>query len=163
MLRLMLKSLTLILTVFGFFIDSLESDILDWYHQADAAPTLSGSHLAAYTVAPGRDGTGGTEVANANAYARLAFARNGTNWGAASEADPSESLNATAATFTRASGGSWGTVVALAYVTSGTYGAGVVEEVFPLDTSKDIDDGDLLEAIIGELKSRFGEPTDTYS
>lgn len=75
---------------------------------------------ALWTVTPNPDGTGGTEVANANGYARTSYTNNGTNWGAAAA---NLKTNATVLTFPEATG-SWGTVAGMTFHTSGTYGAG---------------------------------------
>jgi hypothetical protein len=143
------------------FTNAEEAQRLEEYFQ-DSAKTMAATHLALFTATPGEDGTGGTEVANSNGYARLSFTRNGTNWAAASGGAPSTIANATIATFAQASGGSWGTVSHWAYVTSGTYGGGSIEFGGALDATKTVDDGDTFRFPVGNLVGKLGDPGDTY-
>lgn len=143
------------------FTDDQEQDRLDEYFR-DVAKTAAGTHLALFTTTPGEDGTGGVEVANSNGYARLAYTRNATNWGAASGTAPASCTTLTEAAFAAASGGSWGTVAGWAYVTSGTYGGGAIEFGGALDATKTVDDGDTFRFPIGNLTAKLGDPTDTY-
>lgn len=77
--------------------------------------------LALGTVA---DDTTFTEVANANAYARLSVTMNATNW-PEDGTIKGKFTNAIALTTVTATG-SWGTPTVWALTTSGTYGAGTV-------------------------------------
>lgn len=71
-------------------------------------PTLTTLYISLHTASPGVDGQTANEVSGGS-YARVAVTSNTTNWGAATNADPSVIANATAITFPTASG-SWGTV-----------------------------------------------------
>lgn len=68
-------------------------------------PTL---HVALFTVLPGEDGSGGTEVSGGS-YARVATAP--ADWGDATLADPSAITNTNPISFPTATD-AWGTVVA---------------------------------------------------
>lgn len=71
-------------------------------------PTLTTLYISLHTASPGVDGQTANEVSGGS-YARAAVTSNTTNWGAATNADPSVIANATAITFVTATG-SWGTV-----------------------------------------------------
>lgn len=99
------------------------------------------THLALYTTAP-TDSTAGTEVANSNSYARIA-----ASWNAASGGVVTNNGDLTWPT----ASGSWGTVVAVAAVTSGTHGAGAIVWYSTLDASKAIGSGDVFEILDDDL------------
>lgn len=71
-------------------------------------PTLTTLYISLHTGSPGVDGQTANEVSGGS-YARVAKTSDTTNWGAATNADPSVIANATAITFPTATG-SWGTV-----------------------------------------------------
>lgn len=104
-------------------------------------------YAALWTVTPARDGTGGTEVADANDYARVAFSNN-SNWAAAAS---NLKANAQVLTFPQATG-SWGTVAGITFHTSGTWGAGNLFLVADLVTPKAIGSGDAPFFPIGNCK-----------
>lgn len=125
-------------------------------HLMDA--TLGVNRLAAYpaavfaalwTVAPGRDGTGGTEVANAGSYARVNInPASNTTWPAAAANLKS---NGALITFPTATG-AWGTVVAVTFMSSGTYGAGSLFMLLPLASSRAIASGTTARFVVGGVR-----------
>lgn len=103
----------------------------------------------------------GVEVTNANAYARAANgdAQSNTidpldaNWTATAGGD-GQTDNASAITFPQASG-SWGTVVAMAFVDSSVFDAGNMLFYSAVDTSRAIDNGDTAEFAIAAITITF--------
>lgn len=69
------------------------------------------------------DATACTEVANSNAYARVAVTQADASW-AAPSGDPSLTSNSAAITFPTATGAGWGTLQGFEAIDSCTYGAG---------------------------------------
>jgi len=92
--------------------------------------------VALYTVAPGEDGTGGTEV-SAGGYARTAVTD--TDWNEATDADPSVIDNSSVISFGPATA-NWGTVVAVGLTTASS--GGDIRWVAALDTNRTVNDGD---------------------
>lgn len=121
--------------------DVYENRGLDWLLVTGAPTRASGTWLALYTATP-TDSTAGTEVANANAYARQAIAFDAAASGA--------TQNAATVTFPAATG-SWGTVTDWAIVDSATYGAGNIIVYGALTASKTIGSGDVFEILDSEL------------
>ncbi len=117
--------------------DTYENLGLNWLLVVGTPTRATGTWLAAYTVAP-TDSTAGTEVTNANAYARRPV-----TFSAAASGSTSNSATVTWATAT----GSWGTVVAIAVVDSATHGAGNVIAPGVLAESKVIGTNDVLEVL----------------
>lgn len=105
------------------------------------APTTV--YVGLLTVAPANPGATGTEVANANGYARVAVTFGAPVNGATS--------NTATVTFPAATGSSWGTVVAAAIYDNATYGTGTLLYYGTLGTSKFIDDGDTASFAAGTL------------
>lgn len=101
--------------------------------------------IALFTVSP-TDAGGGTEVANANAYARKTTA--GTDWNAAGTDGTIE--NATTITFTTPTG-SWGTANSFALMDSATYGAGNMLAWSALTTPQAIGTGNTVSFAPGAL------------
>lgn len=94
--------------------DYLEDALLNHTFRNSAYTSPTNVYLALYTAAPS-DAGGGTEVANANGYAREAITFSAPSGGAVT--------NSNTMTFT-ASGGAWGTITHAAILDSGTHGAG---------------------------------------
>jgi hypothetical protein len=120
--------------------DTFENRALDWILVTGTPTRASGTWLALYTAAP-TDSTAGTEVTNANAYARQAVTFNAASGGA--------TANAATVTWPAATG-SWGTIVAVAVVDSATHGAGNVIAYGTL-TSQAIVATNVYEILAGEL------------
>lgn len=137
------------------FTNAEEVDILELRFAGTALPNAP-TQVALYTVAPGDDGTGGTE-ATGGSYARKAYAANNTNWGNTSAGAPSTIKNLVEIAFATATA-SWGTIVAAAYLTAG----GTVLYVFPLAANKLVDDGNTAKLAIGDLTAQLGDPGDSY-
>jgi len=93
--------------------------------------------------------TPGVEVTNAGAYARVDRAPLDANWTATSGGD-GQTDNAAAITFTQATA-NWGTVAAMAFVSSITHNAGDVYFHSAVDTSRAIDNGDTAEFAIAAI------------
>lgn len=108
---------------------------------AYTAPTTLGIALSTAAYSNGATGASMTEVANANAYARVSQTNNTTNWPAPTGSNPATSVNGTVITFPTATG-SWGTILSAYIVDSATYGAGNVLYGADLATSKPIGSGD---------------------
>jgi len=123
--------------------DYAEAKIID-HSVGKTSWTMPTAHIALYTTTP-TDSTAGTEVTNANSYARLATA--GSDWAAASAGANS---NAADLTFTTASG-SWGTVAGVAITDSATHGAGNIIWYGALTASKTVDSGDTFKFATGAL------------
>lgn len=114
----------------GAFTDAAENKLVDYLFRAQASGAPSTWYVAAYTVCP-TDSTAGTEVANANGYARVSVGANAlTNWAAtqggtsASSGTGGTTSNLAIIPFPTVITSSWGTVNCYGLVDSGTYGAG---------------------------------------
>jgi len=127
------------------FSDAMEGQIIDVFLR-NASRTLGGAtqYIALVTsaVTEGQTGATITEVANSGGYARQAVTFSAASGGATS--------NSGAVTFT-ASGSNWGTVVGIAIVDSGTYGAGGMLMFDNSMTDVTINDGDSLTFAIGDI------------
>jgi len=139
------------------FVNAEEVDVLEQRFAGTALPNTP-THLALFTTAPADDGTGGVECTGGS-YAREAYAANGTNWGTTVAGAPSTIENKVLVTFTTATA-SWGTVVAVGYMTAGSGGS--VLFVFDLDTNKAVGSGDTAKLAAGDLVGQLGDPGDTY-
>lgn len=130
-------------------LDALEQEIGDYLTGQGTATTFGtgNAFLALYTTGPGDDGTGGTEVANSNAYARQQISA--TNMAPTTAAGVA--TNDVAITFPTASGGNWGTIAGVGIVSSVTYGGGTIGAYTALAASKVVDDGDTFEFAIGDF------------
>lgn len=113
----------------GPFTDYAENKLIDYLFRGQASGLPSTWYVALYTTCP-TDSTAGTEVTNANGYARTtATANDLTVWAATqggtsvSSGTTSTTSNLTAITFPAASG-TWGTINCWGLVDSGTYGGG---------------------------------------
>ena len=115
------------------FSDYLEEKLLEHVF-CNTAYTSPGTtlYLALYTTAP-TDSTSGTEVANSNGYSRQQIAFNA--WSAG------KITNNGAETFT-ASGGNWGTIVAIAVTDNATHGTGNVLAYTAIDPTVTVNDGE---------------------
>ena len=92
----------------------------------------------------------GVEVPNANAYARVDHPPLDANWTATSGGD-GQTDNASDITYATASGGNWGTVVAIGITDSVTYDAGNLLFHTTVTTSKAINDGDDAKFATGQI------------
>lgn len=121
--------------------DTYENRALDWVLVTGTPTRASGTWLALYTAAP-TDSTAGTEVTNANAYARQAVTFNAAASGS--------TANAATVTWPAATG-SWGTVAAVAVVDSATHGAGNVIAYGNLTASQAVANTNVFEILAGQL------------
>ena len=128
--------------------DFLENELLDHVLKglAYTAPVTVG--LALYTDVT-TDAGGGTEVPNANGYARLEV--EGATGRTFSVAAAGTTDNDQEWSFAAASGGNWGTVLNVAIVDNITWGAGNFLFHGALSVSKQIDDGDTFKFAVGDL------------
>lgn len=101
------------------FTDILEDELIDHLFGIGtyASPVLS---IGLYTANP-TDSTTGTEVTNANNYARTADQTGTANWNTSSGGSTTNKLNID---FNQCQTATWGTVTAMAISDSATYGAG---------------------------------------
>lgn len=137
--------------------NAVEENILKWWFAAFAY-TPAPTHLGLYTTLPNEAGAGGVEVSG-GAYAREAYARNSTNWGSSTGADPSTIQNLVAVTYTEATA-SWGTVLGWGYFDAAT--AGNMIAFGAVSPTKQIDTGDTAEFAAGGLVFKLGDPGDSY-
>jgi hypothetical protein len=130
----------------GSFSNYLELELLD-HILGDGAYTSPTAYIALCTADPTDAGTGASmnEVANSNAYARVAT--DAADWNAAAAGSKD---NALAITFPEATG-SWGTITHFAIVDSGTHGAGNMLVHGSLSVSKTIANGDAPRFAAGDL------------
>jgi hypothetical protein len=125
--------------------DTAENLALSWLLNVGTPTRPAGPFIALYTVLP-TDTTAGTEVTNANGYARQAVTFGTPSAGATS--------NTGAVTFPAATG-SWGTVVGLAVVTSATHGAGDIIGYGAATPNKTVAATDVVEFPIGDIDVTF--------
>lgn len=119
--------------------DYLENELLDHSLGVGAFTAVSAVYMALYTVAP-TDAGGGTELTNGvNGYARQSVTFGAASGGASS--------NTNLVQFT-ASGGNWGTLVAVALWDSLTSGSFLYWTAI---TNVTINDGDTLQFAIGDI------------
>lgn len=126
------------------FSDYTENKVLDHITGKATFAAPAAVAVALYTAAP-TDAGGGTEVTNANAYARVTTVA--ANWTSAAAGSTS---NAQVLTFPTPTG-SWGTVVAFALLDSATYAAGNFLAWAALTTSQAIGTGNSVTFAIGAL------------
>lgn len=114
----------------GAFTDFAENKLIDYLFRGQASGAPSTWYVALYTVCP-TDSTAGTEVTNANAYARVSVGANAlTNWAATqggtsvSSGTGATTSNLAIVSFPTVITSSWGTIACYGLVDSGTYGAG---------------------------------------
>jgi hypothetical protein len=138
--------------------DSEEQDILEYWF-AGTALTNTPSHIALFTTNPTDDAGTGLVQVTGGAYARQAYAKNSTNWGSSTAADPSTISNLVAVTFPEATA-SWLTVKGWGYYTHVTTGA--LTFFAALDTNKAVNNGDTAQFGIGDLVAKLGDPGDSY-
>lgn len=139
------------------FDDAEEAAILeDWFR--GTARTFVPSHIGLFTTTPADDGTGGVEVTGGS-YARQAFARNATNWSAATLGAPTFLSNLLAIVFPTATA-NWGTVVAWGYFDALTVGNLAYFGV--MTTAKAINNTDDSNIPIGALVCKLGDDGDTF-
>jgi hypothetical protein len=143
------------------WVNAEEQDILEYWFAGTALPNTPAA-IILFTTNPTSDSAAGTEVTNANGYARKAFAKNSTNWGSSTGADPSTISNLVAVTFPQCTTATWGTVKGWGYTTSATYGAGSLLFWAALDSNKTVNPGDTPNFAVGALVAKLGDPGDTY-
>lgn len=136
-----------------------EQDVLEQWFAGTALPRTP-THIALFTTNPTSDvdATGAVE-ATGGAYARDPYAKNSTNWGSSTAADPSTISNLVAVTFVQATA-SWGLIKGWGYYTAVT--AGTLLFWAALDTNKTVNNGDTAQFAIGALVGQLGDPGDTY-
>lgn len=139
------------------WVNSEEQDVLKYWFSATALPNIP-THIGLFTTLPVDAGTGGVEVTG-GAYARQAFARNGTNWGSSTAGAPSTIQSLVALNFPQASA-NWGTIVGWGYFTAVT--AGTLLFFAALDTNKAVNNGDTASLAAGGMIAQLGDPGDTY-
>jgi len=123
-----------------------ENELLD-HIMGVGSYTMPTVYIALCTADPTDAGTGASmnEVADSNAYARLAVAADFGTPAASGTISNDGAIEFVTAT------GSWGTVTHWALLDSGTHGAGNMLIHGALGTSKTIGDGDTVTFAIGNL------------
>ena len=120
--------------------DYSEKLLLDWAMTTGSATRPTAWYVALYTVAPSDSG-GGTEVSGSG------YARQAVTFGAA--ATPGGTTSNTGAVSFTASGGAFGTVVAIGIFDAVSSGNLLWHGT--MTASKTVDDGDTLEFSIGNI------------
>tara|TARA_R110000803_G_scaffold209872_2_gene280270 strand:+ start:278 stop:670 length:393 start_codon:yes stop_codon:yes gene_type:complete len=120
--------------------DYSEKLLLDWAMTTGSATRPTAWYVALYTVAPSDSG-GGTEVSGSG------YARQAVTFGAA--ATPGGTTSNTGAVSYTASGGAFGTVVAIGIFDAVSSGNLLWHGT--MTASKTVDDGDTLEFSIGNI------------
>ena len=131
--------------------DYLETEVLEHIFKNTAifaSPTAV--FIALYTADPGETGAG-TEVANANGYARESVGTTGTEWTLTANAV----TNLSDIDFGAASGGNWGTITHTAITDSATWGGGNHLLNGALTASKVVNDGDSFKFAAGDIDVTF--------
>lgn len=118
------------------------------FFRADVVTGAATLYFAAYTVSPTVSG-GGTEVSG-NGYARAAVTNNSTNFTVSSTG---LYTNTGAITWAAASGGAWGTIVAIGIFDA--LSGGNFLGFHTLSASKSISDTDQLNISAGNLDIQF--------
>jgi len=119
------------------FSNYLEDAVLNYVFRNSGTPTSTNVHLALFTVAPGEAG-GGTEVTGSG------YARQSTAFGASSGG----AIANTAEEAFTASGGSFGTVVAMALFDASSGGNMIAYDVID---SAVVGDGDTISFAVGAI------------
>lgn len=142
--------------VAGAFTDFAENRLIDYLFRGQASGLPSTWYVALYTTCP-TDSTAGTEVTNANSYARVSVGANGLTVWAATQGGTSVSSgtsgttsNLAAIPFATATG-SWGTINCYGLVDSGTYGGGNLWIYSAITTPPTITNGSTASFAIGTL------------
>ena len=123
------------------FTDYLEDKVLDHVFGGNAYTAPTNLYVALYTVSPGDDGTGGTEVSG-GAYARQTATFN------VSGSSPTEATNAAAIEYPTATA-DYGTVVACAILDASS--GGNMLAYATLTSSKVVSTGDVFRFDAGDL------------
>jgi hypothetical protein len=131
--------------------DYMQDALNDHYFTDAAFTATSPYYVAAWTTAPGEDGTGGTEVTGGS-YARVSSTS--ADWGSASAGDISNTSTITFPTATA----SWGTVVALTINSASSGGNDWF--VIPLTSSIAIGIDDVLSFTSGNITVSLSWTTD---
>jgi len=125
--------------------DYLEQQFLEATLNTGTFPTFTNVYVALFTTATSDSG-GGTEVTNANAYARVDTG----SFTSMTGITDGQTENTAEIAFTQATG-SWGTVTHMAIVDSGTHGGGNFLFHGALTASKPVDTNDTFKIAIGDL------------
>ena len=137
------------------FSDYVENKVVDLLVRGQAFTAPATVYVGLSTAACS-DSSVGTEVANANAYARVAVTSNLTNWAAtqggtsASSGTGGLTSNLAAVNFPTPTG-SWGTVTHWFLIDSGTWGSGNLLLCDDLTTAQTIGTGNTVSFAIGAL------------
>ena len=126
----------------GNITNYLENKILEHTTGKTTYTRPSATYLSLYTVSP-TDTTAGTEVTNANNYARVAV-----TWGTAANGSIA---NSSTITFPTASG-TWGTVIAAGLSDSSTWNGGNLLWYGPLGAATTINNADTYVISVGGLQ-----------
>lgn len=130
----------------GAMTNTEEAAYLNYRFRGGAMAALANAYIGLMTVAAGETG-GGTEVAGNN-YSRLAMAQ--ADWAAPTAGEPTTIENSAQKLFAQATGGNWGTIVAITVNDAST--GGNATHFGALGTSKAINDGDNAKFNAGALK-----------
>ncbi len=131
--------------------DYLETEVLEHIFKNTAIfATPTAVFIALYTADPGETGAG-TEVANANGYARESVGTTGTEWTLTGNAV----TNLGDIDFGAASGGNWGAITHAAIADSATWGGGNHLLNGALTASKTVNDGDSFKFAAGDFDVTF--------
>lgn len=140
----------------GSLTDYAENKLIDYLFRGQASGSPGTWYVSLYTTCP-TDSSAGTEVANANGYARVSVGANAlTNWASTqgntgvSSGTGGQTSNLAAINFATATG-AWGTINCWGLVDSGTYGGGNLWVYAPVTTPPTITSGATASFAIGAL------------
>ena len=126
--------------------DYLEQKILETVLNNAAFPTISTTFVSLHTADVLDDGSG-AEVADANNYARVDCGAFTSMTGITD----GQTENSAEIAFAQATGGAWGTVIAIGLWDSGVHGAGNLLYWGGLTVDKAVDENDTFKIAAGDL------------
>jgi hypothetical protein len=146
----------------GPLTDYAQNKLVDYLFRGQASTAPSTWYVALYTACP-TDSTAGTEVTNANGYARQSVGVNAlTNWAATqggtavSSGTAGTTSNLAAINFPTVTTSSWGTINCWGLVDSGTWGAGNIWVYATVTVPPTLTVGSTASFAIGQLTFQLG-------
>lgn len=141
----------------GAFTDASENKLIDYLFRGQASGAPAKWFALLYTACP-TDSTAGTEVSNANGYARVDLGTNALTIWASTQGNTSVSSgtsgttsNLATITFPTVITSSWGTIACYGLTDSGTYGAGMTWVYAPITSPPTLTVGATASFAIGAL------------
>ena len=139
------------------FTSSYRATVLDYiFSGAGTSTSPTNWFIGLFTVSPGEDGSGGTEVSG-NGYARVSTSSG--DWASAISGQPASITNTAVFTFPTTTG-AWGQVLSWGLFTASVGGDPEIWNL--LTTSKAISAGVAPNFPAGDLKVRMGDTADSF-